>query len=314
MDQNDETEQSREELMRESPTSSPTSVSHSFARAISPQADAETCATCGSPLEIGSEGGVTYPYVYAIGRVEPRFPTLGYEKEYAQAVGRAETNGMTDRQALAYALKQHRYLARRMCYVLTIRDLETYLLQPRDPMDLDLLVEAIRPKPSPMDLDVVIGVRGPIAPPEMCNGLMLPIVVFDQLYTFDRVSHRDAIPRPDNVPADTFTDTAEYLLDRILQIADNAGTTDEDRALNYLAMRNPRIYEETANAFGRNESLTGIEVRAAPLSGTRKLVDVIFSYTNRSTDVVEKWSVRVDVTEQFPHLVTKLAPHLDRGS
>jgi hypothetical protein len=97
-----------------------------------------------------------------------------------------------------------------------------------------------------------------------------------------------------------------------MQMADNAGATDEDRALNYLAMRYEGIYAETANAHERNESLTGIEVRASPLSSTRKLVDVIFSYTNRKTDVVEKWSVRVDVTEEFPFLATKLSRFLDR--
>jgi hypothetical protein len=37
-----------------------------------------------------------------------------------------------------------------------------------------------------LDLDVVIGMRGSIAPPEFCNGLMLPIVAFDQIYSFDR--------------------------------------------------------------------------------------------------------------------------------
>jgi hypothetical protein len=70
--------------------------------------------------------------------------------------------------------------------VLTIEGLETYILRARDPVDLDLLVEAIRQEPSPVDMDVVIGARGPIAPPEMCNGLMIPIVAFDQIYSFDR--------------------------------------------------------------------------------------------------------------------------------
>jgi hypothetical protein len=237
---------------------------------------------------------------------------MGVEKECAQAIGRAYTVGLTDRQALVEALKQHRYLARRMCYVLTISDLDTYILQPRDPMDVDLLIEAIRPKPSPMDLDAVIGVRGPIAPPEMCNGLMVPMVAFDQLYSFDRVSLRDSIPRPKSIPEDRFLEAGDELLERIMQMADNAGATDEDRALNYLAMRYDGIYAETANAHERNESLTGIEVRASPLSSTRKLVDVIFSYTNRKTDVVEKWSVRVDVTEEFPFLATKLSRFLDR--
>lgn len=31
---------------------------------------------------------------------------------------------------------------------------------------------------------------------------------------------------------------------RIVQIADNAGATDEHRALNYLVVRYPRIYEK----------------------------------------------------------------------
>ena len=41
------------------------------------------------------------------------------------------------------------------------------------------------------------------------------------------------------------------------------------------------------------------------------MVDVVFVYTNRSTDYAERWFVRVDVTEQFPFLVTKIAPYLD---
>jgi hypothetical protein len=80
----------------------------------------------------------------------------------------------------------------------------------------------------------------------------------------------------------------------------SAGGTDEHRALNYLAVRYPAIYANAAEAFGRNESLTAVETRLSPLSGTRKIVDVIFAYTNRNTDVTEKYFVRVDVTERFP--------------
>jgi hypothetical protein len=32
----------------------------------------------------------------------------------------------------------------------------------------------------------------------------------------------------------------------------------------------------------------------------------------RIVDVIDKYFVRVDVTEQFPFLVTKLAPYYDR--
>jgi cyclic patellamide precursor peptide PatG len=52
-------------------------------------------------------------------------------------------------------------------------------------------------------------------------------------------------------------------------------------------------------------------MRPSPLIGTRKIVDVIFSYTNRGTDFTEKYFVRVDVTEEFPFLVAKLSPYYD---
>jgi hypothetical protein len=42
------------------------------------------------------------------------------------------------------------------------------------------------------------------------------------------------------------------------------------------------------------------------------VVDVVFTYTNRSSDVNEKFSVRVDVTDEFPFLMTKLSPYYDR--
>ena len=35
-------------------------------------------------------------------------------------------------------------------------------------------------------------------------------------------------------------------------------------------------------------------------------------YTNRQTDVTERYFVRVDVSEEFPFLVTKMSPYYDR--
>ena len=203
--------------------------------------------------------------------------------------------GKTDQQTFHAVLskRENRYLVRQLCWVLTIQGLETYLLKPRDPADIDLLVEAIRPAPSPNDIDVVIGVRGPIAPPEMCNGLMVPIVAFDQIYSFDRDALIKAIPKPEKTTAEQFGPAAEELFNRIMQMTDNAGATDEHRALNYLAMRYPAIYAKAAEEFAQDFSLTGVEVRPSPLSSTRNIVDVIFSYTNRNTDFTEKFFVRV---------------------
>jgi len=269
------------------------------------QAPPASCPTCAK-----TSG---YAFVYAIGRIEPRFPSPGVEKEFAQVIGRAATKGKTDREAMRAVLseRENRYLARQLCWVLSIQGLETYLLTPRDPADFDLLVEAVRANPRPTDLDVVIGVRGPIAPPEMCNGLMVPIVTFDQIYSFDRDALIKAIPRAEK-GAKGLQPAAEELFDRIMQMTDNAGATDENRALNYLAVRYPGIYTNTADQFAAGASLTAVEVRPSPLTAVRRIVDVIFAFTSRTTDVTDKQFVRVDVTEQFPFLVTKMSPYFDR--
>src|SRR5262249_42336759 len=161
--------------------------------------------------------------------------------------------------------------------------------------------------PRPTDVDVVIGIRGPIAPQELCNGLTIPIVVFDQIYSFDVDALIQGIPRPEPIPANQFGPAAEALFMRIMQMADNAGAADERRAQNYLAVRYPAIYAQAAERHGQQFSLTAVDVRPSRLSGVRRIVDVIFSYTNRQTDVTEKYFVRVDVSEEFPFLVTRLS-------
>ena len=261
---------------------------------------------------MAEQAGQGFGPVYAIGRIEARFPRAAVEKEFAQVRGRADTTGKTDREAFHQVLteRSNRYLVRNLCWVLTVQGLETYLLQPRDPADFELLVEAIRPRPAPGDLDVVIGMRGPIAPPEMCNGLMIPALVFDQVYSFDRDTLIKAIPRPD--PDQEVAPAAEEVLDLIMQMTDNAGATDEHRALNYLAMRYPGLYAAVAGQFRRNASLSSVEVRPSTLGTTRRIVDVILTFTNRNTDVAEKMFARVDVTEEFPFLVTKMSPFYDR--
>jgi len=286
------------------------------AATVSPQIGGGSCG-CASAAADNSNGADTTAYVYAIGRVELRFPSLGLEKEFAQATGRSDTAGLTDREATHSVLSEgaSRYLLRQLCWVLTIEGLETYILVPRDPGDYDLLLEAFRANPSSEDKDCVIGVRGPVAPPEMCNGLQVPIVAFDQIYSFDRVTLVKNIPRPETVAAKQekqFRSASGELFDRLMQIADNAGATDEHRAVNYLAVRYAKIYEMATQMYSENSSLSLVEVQPSRLSGVRNIVAVIFAFTNRQTDVTKKYFVRVDVTEEFPFLVTKLSEYYDR--
>jgi len=273
--------------------------------------------SCGCGEGTKAKGTNAPQYVYALGKIEPRFRSMAVEREFVQATGRAETTGLTDQQAFYSVLskKENRYLVRDLCWTLAIEGVAAYILLPKDPLDFDRLVESVKPQQDKAGIDVVVGSKGPVALPEMCAGLQVPIVGFDQLFSFNREEFIRSIPRPESIPEkqeEKFRAAANELFDRILQMADNTGATDEHRALNYLAVRYPAIYANAAEEFERNFSLTGVEARPSRLSGERKIVSVIFSYTNRETDVTEKFFVRVDVSEEFPFMVTKMAPYYDR--
>jgi hypothetical protein len=276
---------------------------------VSPQA----CPTCG--VATADNGPAPAPsYVYVIGHIEPRFPLLSIEKEARQAIARAGVSRETDREVMAKLLRDpaNKYIVRRLCWVLSVQGVDTYILVPPDG-DYQPLIDAYRSEPNPGDLEVVIGVRGPIAPPTMCNGLLAPIVIFDKIYAFDRDTLLKAIPNPKSKEADQkFIKAAGETFDRIISQLDNAGATDCDRALNYVALRYDQPYVCAAEQFANNASFSGIDCLPSPINGTRKIVDVVFKFENRTTGVVSKFFTRVDVTECFLFLVTKWSPYYDR--
>ena len=139
------------------------------------QAGVPGCPTCGAVAGVQEAAIATNPYIYALGQIETRFPRPSVEKEMAQATGRAATAGHTDHRAFYEVLskRENRYLARQMCWVLSIQGLETYILQPRDPADLDLLINATQPQPTPW-ISTVIGIRGPVAPPSFATASWYP--------------------------------------------------------------------------------------------------------------------------------------------
>jgi hypothetical protein len=252
--------------------------------------------------------------VYALGRIEPRYPNLSVEKELAQATARAETVGLADREMVQKMLSapECAYIARQLCWVLTIEGIDTFLLMPREMADVATLVAALRPTPQQSDIDVVVGTIVGVAPPGFCNGLQLPMVSWAQIYSFDVESFIASMPRPKGIDEEPFAATIEEVLTRVAQLADNTGIADGDRAVNYLATRYPAIYQAVAEQYARNRSLVGVSSRPSPLSGARSLVDVVFTFRDRQTDLMEKLFARVDVTEVFPFLATKLSPYYDR--
>ena len=188
------------------------------------------------------------------------------------------------------------YIVRELCWVLQIQGIDTYILVPTDPSGYQLLLGALRPQPAPGGVDVVIGTRGPIATPAMCNGIIVPLLFFDQIYSSDRSTLVKSVPTPAGADPNTFETSANTTYDQLMAQS-GTGDTDASKALAYLALRYPQIYASACTAIASNSSLTSVSVLPSNLSATRRIVDVVFAFTNRNTDVVSKQFVRVDVQE-----------------
>ena len=260
----------------------------------------------------GTCGLKSLPYVYVLGQIEARFPNRSIEKEYVQIIERSKSANLDHQQAFHSVLSQpeNRYLARKLSWILTKEGVPIYILLPTGPEDLDILLDAIRPSACSLDRQVVVGRKGPVAPPEMC-GQEVPMVLVDHLYSLEYNNFMKSI-HPELVADEKFKAAALELFRRMMQIADNTGSTEKHRALNYLAVRYLAIYSTAAEKLENSFSLTSAEAIPSRLSDSRKIISVVFSFTNRETGIMEKYFVRVDVTEEFPFIVTKMAPYYDR--
>ena len=267
---------------------------------------------------IARGGGADQPYVYALGEIALDLPTPGIRREFARVaerqLGVEELDAATIRKLLARP--ENRYLARMACWVLAREGVPVYLVRPRDPADLDLLIESLHPEPGPsldeQELALVIGVQGEVDPQDVCGELQVPVVYFDQIESVIREELLEAVRPRLGLLGDIgarYLLEVEGVLERILRLAGDGGSLDEYRALSYLAVRYPEIYLRAVEAFERGYELTDVQHRPAVIEDDRKIVDVIFVYTNPETGDVEQTFARVDVTEEYPFLVAGLAPY-----
>lgn len=266
-----------------------------------------SCPSCGQGRPASSVGEI---FVYAVGAIEPRFPTLAVEKEFAQAAGRAEAPNLKDREA-AYAVlskPENWYLARQLCWVFLIKGFDTYVVVPPGAEELRLLIQTFRPKRTSSDIDILIGMAGPPVGGRACNGLMLPAVSVAQLYSFNEQDFVAHLSRQKDVPENSFAASVSVLL----RLADNPGARSDHRAINYLVTRDPSLHAAVAQRSARNLPLTGVRARSSGIIATREVLDVIFTFRQAQANVTEELCTGVDVTELFPFLTSKLGPYIER--
>jgi hypothetical protein len=147
----------------------------------------ESGCACGGTGECSCDEPSAPGYVYAIGTVTARFPSLNIEKEFMQAWGKNPEQVLQISDADKFAVLsqgQNFYLAREMCWVFQSGDIDLYILRPRSYIELTDLVTCLAPTPNQVSFALVIGALGPIAPASLCNGAQLPIVTCSQVFSF----------------------------------------------------------------------------------------------------------------------------------
>jgi|GEM_PF-5337221 len=140
-------------------------------QAVSPARGLIGCA-CGAPGgQCTCANGNASPsrFVYVLGTVDIRFPDQSISEEL-QSVGRNLKQGpKEDLRSWCYrVLKQDeaRYVARQLCWILTVEGLPAYYLALRDLYDLKDLIECLG-RPRGQDLNLFVG-SSSLIPVEAC--------------------------------------------------------------------------------------------------------------------------------------------------
>ena len=272
-----------------------------------------------TPQECDCEKGESTPAppptpIYSLGAIRVAFPNRSLEEQFNAAARAIQAVGPSN-SLLYQVLSQgeYLYLARDICFIFQVDGIDTYIIKPRTYVEVAQFVTALAPDLE-QPLDGIIGLKGPLAPPEMCNGLQLPLVAVNQSFISNLKEFVEAIASAASVSPEL----AQSVLEIILGLTDNTGATDEYRAINYLAVKYLQIYITTAQMLDPAQTtggyqgayyLVGVTAQLAKVQGTRRIINVIFQYRQRDTSETAYWFTTVDVTGLYPFLVSKFAPY-----
>ena len=273
-----------------------------------------------TPFQSNMEvGGADYEegkhYVYVVGNMHAYFPNLSIEKEFYQAcllsgvevsllenvndeVSLAKLNSNASLNELLYkglSKPENNYIAREMNWTFNNTDSnEIYALQP---LSDDKLIQFIAALGVSDQQIIMVG--------EWTEGER---TLVSNLIPTKSSNLTKMIDAEKNNESD-FTE----LVDEILSLNANDGFQSSERGLNYLLYNNKQIYTESfslcykANQNGPNPNGYQL-VSVEPItywSGKRLIAKIIFHYQGINTGARQSWYSAVDVTGEYPFLLTK---------
>ncbi|MEX1362431.1 MAG: hypothetical protein AB1Z98_04850, partial [Nannocystaceae bacterium] len=173
------------------------------------------------------------------------------------------------------------------------------ILVPNGEAELTDLVEALSIELRPNPVVVATGTLGSDAPPSMCDGLQVPMVVLAELTYFPRDSLLEQIAKETKLDLKELTSVAE-LIWAFSGVWRQPGFDDEQRAKNFVVLRTTTLYEKAVELTkeARPFWLTSITATATQTEAGRSVVDVDSSFLNAAGQT-QTWRARIDATNLF---------------
>lgn len=257
--------------------------------------------------------GAVGPPVYVIGTIDVRFPDPALENEIEMLVRDLglPTGQIEDRAWLFTAISrvEARYIARELCWTVSVESEDGYILRPHDPSDWSMLIDGLqhprlRIGSFAADAQVVIGTKGPMA---HVGNVDLPLLLVDQVALTTLTTPPVAPASKSRAKQATNGPSAGFK--KLIRYADNFGDTDSARALNYLIARYKPIHDLIAEQERSGFQLDEIIVLGSRLNGKRRIVDPIVIFRNGRSGVTNKHFMRVDVTHKYPMTIIGIEPY-----
>jgi hypothetical protein len=269
--------------------------------------DGHMCSECAAKMGAAQR---TEQYVYAIGRLDVRFPSIGIEREYQQRERALADLPQQPRNARILAvLEKNPHLALRVTYVLQIGGTPVFALTPGSGSLKDAFFKALGNAHDTNHSAVVIGRTGGFTNPGATGGLLLSTVSVDQLYVFSASEWAENLAKTSahvlqsrKVDAGHFRTVSQGIFRDVIAMPENMGVSDGHRALNYLLVQHPGMFLAAAERSGH--VLDRIETRLMQTVAGRRHVAVILNFLERTTGVPERVYTTVDVTEEWPFVAS----------
>lgn len=260
-------------------------------------------------------------YIYVAGKLRPHFPSRGLEKEYDAA---AQTLGLNPRnfnQVFTYKTSTgfpYRYIAEQVSWILSVSGQDIYVLLATSSDELDEFIDSLTFDSASNLADetysVAVGTKGPLAPEELSDGKPLPMIRCHHLYHFTTAQLQDEL-----IAANTTTIAISNVLDALIK-QPNTGSSDFDRAKNFVAFRYPSIYAashpasqstcHSANNADDEQFLENLELQHSNVAPGRTIVDIILTYQKNISGRKTSYYASVDVTDLYPFLHSNLTTYI----